>query len=1003
MGPFFALGDLSACPTGSSGGCGSARCWRSARGGWCGCSTRSPGARAAPATWPAALLYMLNPYVVTYVGRTSITLLATAALPWLLLCVHRGLRDPRGWWWPAAFALVLTSTGGGVNVAVTAWLLLGPALLVVYELGWGARRRRARCAAVRWCGSCRSRRSPRLWWVAAVLVHARYGLDFLPYTEQPGTIWSTTSLPESLRLLGFWTSYIGVGYTGTLRAFQADARRLPRLAPVVVATLAVPRSVPRRRSRGRGAARYAPVLPRRSCSSACWSCSSASPRGRRCAARATFTYNHVQAVQLPAHDATRRGRSSRSASPASAALARAARCARACGPPALVGCARRWSRARVLAAGARASALDRQLGLPHGVPAAWTRRRARPRPHAAARRARDGPARPALRLLRLGRHATTRSCPALTDRPGGDALHRPVRRPARGRPAVDDRRAGQPAARRCPASCRRCSTSWASAPSSRAPTTTARAAAPVPGLARRPRSCGALGPPAPRATGRRARSPGAAGTLEPRRAAAAGPPLERADRRHGARAAARRRDGGRRLGAGDRRPRRLRRAARPTARCATPPTSTRRRCARRPRAAASFVISDSNRRRVFVAARLRGNAGWTRARRTRSSPRTPRCSTRSRGAGPTRRPSRSCGGGVASVRADFSPRLRPVPRAPPVRGARRRPVDRVARRPRAGHRSPPPRRRASRRRATSTTSTSCPTATARVASTASRSTGASSPCATGGTALPVGLRGVRVAERADRARRPAADRRGRRGRHPRAAHPRRAGDRGAAPAGARRARAARRRPAARAADLPLRPHHRRRPAAPARRHRRALARAWCATSRTASAAGRARSRRPRRARGAPTRGSAWRPRRPTTCSTRWAGERRRDGLRRLLALRGPRAQPRLVGLRRRPAARVDRRLDPLARRVASVAHAGAADDPHAAPRARPGARALPDPRARGRRRPADGAAGRGGRRHRRPARRRCARARCASRSSTPPSRAGTPGLDRSAARSAWGR
>ena len=84
------------------------------------------------------LLYMLNPYVVTYVGRTSITLLATAALPWLLLCVHRGLRDPRGWWWPAAFALVLTSTGGGVNVAVTAWLLLGPALLVVYELGWGA-------------------------------------------------------------------------------------------------------------------------------------------------------------------------------------------------------------------------------------------------------------------------------------------------------------------------------------------------------------------------------------------------------------------------------------------------------------------------------------------------------------------------------------------------------------------------------------------------------------------------------------------------------------------------------------------------------------------------------------------------------------------------------------------------------------------------------------------------------------------------------------------------
>ena len=118
---------------------------------------------------------------------------------------------------------------------------------------------------------------------------------------------------------------------------------------------------------------------------------------------------------------------------------------------------------------------------------------------------------------------------------------------------------------------------------------------------------------------------------------------------------------------------------------------------------------------------------------------------------------------------------------------------------------------------------------------------------------------------------------------------------------------------------------------------------------------------------APPAARAWRadawvsvaPETPDHVLDAWTGARRDDGLRRLLALRGPGAQPRLVGLRRRPAARVDRRLDPLARRVASVAHAGAADDPHAAPRARPGARALPDARARGRRRPADGAAGRG--------------------------------------------
>ncbi len=58
----------------------------------------------------------------------------TRSLPWLLLVVHRGLRDPRRWWWPAAFALLVTSIGGGVNAAVTGWLLVGPLLLARYEL-----------------------------------------------------------------------------------------------------------------------------------------------------------------------------------------------------------------------------------------------------------------------------------------------------------------------------------------------------------------------------------------------------------------------------------------------------------------------------------------------------------------------------------------------------------------------------------------------------------------------------------------------------------------------------------------------------------------------------------------------------------------------------------------------------------------------------------------------------------------------------------------------------
>lgn len=242
----------------------------------------------------AGVLYAFNPYVVTYAGRTSITLLAYAALPWLLLCVHRGVRDPRGWWWPAAFALVLTSTGGGVNVAVTAWLLLGPTLLLVYErtvaaIAWRAIGRfLARTAVVGLATS--------LWWLAAVAVHVRYAQDFLPFTEQPGTIWSTTSVSETLRLLGFWTSYIGLGYTGVQRSFQADAGVYLRLVPVVAASFAVP-ALSLLSFAWTRRARYASfflalVLM------AVLVMAVGFPEGTPLRSGATFTYNHVAAVRF---------------------------------------------------------------------------------------------------------------------------------------------------------------------------------------------------------------------------------------------------------------------------------------------------------------------------------------------------------------------------------------------------------------------------------------------------------------------------------------------------------------------------------------------------------------------------------------------------------------------------------------------------------------------------------------------------------------------------------
>ncbi|MCW2985759.1 MAG: hypothetical protein JWR63_3329, partial [Conexibacter sp.] len=239
MAPWFALGDLIGAPTWIVH-----RLWLGtilALASWGVVRlldvlmTRERGA----AHLAAGALYVVNPYVTVYADRASVTLLAYAALPWLLLATHQALRDPRGWRWPAVFALVLATAGGGVNAATTAWVLVGPVLLVVYELAFGG---------IRWRGVVTpllvrvvpAAVAANLWWLIPLLVAGRGAPNFLIFTEQPGTIWSTTTLPESLRLMGFWTSYVGVGYGGVLRPYQGSAPAMLLLAPVVIAGLLLP-------------------------------------------------------------------------------------------------------------------------------------------------------------------------------------------------------------------------------------------------------------------------------------------------------------------------------------------------------------------------------------------------------------------------------------------------------------------------------------------------------------------------------------------------------------------------------------------------------------------------------------------------------------------------------------------------------------------------------------------------------------------------------------------
>ena len=242
----------------------------------------------------AGALFVLNPYVVVFSSRTTITLLGYAALPWLLLTVQRGLRSSARWWWAAAFALIVTSSGGGVNAAVTAWLLLGPILLALYE---------ALACSVPWREVWRfgwrvavATGFASLWWAMPIIVQAGYGIDFLKFTEQVGSIWNTTSLTESLRLMGYWPSYLGVGYGDVLRPYFGTSDTMLFNPFVVFASLAVP-----------GLALWGFVWTRRwrygpffvlLAVAALLVMSVGFPEGTPLRRTATFTYNHVGAVQF---------------------------------------------------------------------------------------------------------------------------------------------------------------------------------------------------------------------------------------------------------------------------------------------------------------------------------------------------------------------------------------------------------------------------------------------------------------------------------------------------------------------------------------------------------------------------------------------------------------------------------------------------------------------------------------------------------------------------------
>src|SRR4051794_6104285 len=117
-------------------------------------------------------------------------------------------------------------------------MLVGPLVLLAYEAlagGVAWRDAGAFLARVAILGTLVS-----VWWIAPLLVHVRYGVDFLQFTEQPRAIWGTNSAPEALRLMAYWTSYIGVGFYGARYALYSEAGTLLFNPLAVGASLLLP-------------------------------------------------------------------------------------------------------------------------------------------------------------------------------------------------------------------------------------------------------------------------------------------------------------------------------------------------------------------------------------------------------------------------------------------------------------------------------------------------------------------------------------------------------------------------------------------------------------------------------------------------------------------------------------------------------------------------------------------------------------------------------------------
>ncbi len=159
----------------------------------------------------AAMAYMLTPFVLSYVTRSSVLLLPWAGLGHLI-AVTLDLKDAPNdssrldrWRLPAILALIVLSVGG---INATALLMIAPGPVIVLLLMRRSKEITSRTAVgfvSRVSLLCLAISS---WWISALITQANYGSRVLSFSESVEAVSRTSTSSEVLRGMGHWLNYI---------------------------------------------------------------------------------------------------------------------------------------------------------------------------------------------------------------------------------------------------------------------------------------------------------------------------------------------------------------------------------------------------------------------------------------------------------------------------------------------------------------------------------------------------------------------------------------------------------------------------------------------------------------------------------------------------------------------------------------------------------------------------------------------------------------------------